>query len=254
MPTVMSFNLRNDLALGDGVRWWGFRRKAACAAITALAPDLVGLQEVRPMMVRDLRRHLPGYEVLSAGRDDGRRGEACTVLVAEGAYRVEGFEVRWLSPRPTSPGSRWPGAPAPRIASLARVRSVAGDERLGFANVHLDASSAERRARSVELLAGWLAEEADRPWVVVGDFNCRIDDPVLAPLRRVGLVDALAHLPAEGTGAASHHSWTGRVDGDRIDHVFVPRTAQVQAAGIRHDRPHGRLPSDHWPVTATVTL
>ena len=54
--------------------------------------------------------------------------------------------------------------------------------------------------------------------------------------------------------SATHHSFSGRVKGTRIDHILVPGGVQVTDARIVHDRPSGRLPSDHWPVVATVSV
>jgi len=69
-----------------------------------------------------------------------------------------------------------------------------------------------------------------------------------------GLRDTLPELGDRGPRSATHHDWDGSTAGTRIDFVLVGAGWHVAAAEIRHDRPGGRLPSDHWPVVADLRL
>jgi endonuclease/exonuclease/phosphatase family metal-dependent hydrolase len=166
--------------------------------------------------------------------------------------RLVATATRWFSDTPDAPGSMSWGNPLPRIVTLCRFRHPASGLRFGVAGVHWDGASAVSRLRSAEALLGWLRDGL--PWVVLGDLNATPDDPSVAALLQAGLKDALAGLPARGDGAGTHHAWDGARDGTRIDHVLVSRDWAVQASGIAHDRPGGRLPSDHWPVWADLRL
>lgn len=249
---VMTFNVRNSRGL-DGRHLWWLRRRSTVEAIRRPRPDIVGLQEVRRGQFRYLRSRLVEYEGVGAGRDDGRRrGESCPVLWRRDRVRLEHWEVRWFSDTPRVPGSRGWGNHSPRLVTLAWMAELATGATFGVAVTHLDAASASSRVRSGDALAAWLAEAAEVPWIVLGDLNATAEDPAVVVLRAAGWRDALADVPAHGSGAGTSHAFTGRVDGARIDHILVPDSWTVASSQILRDRPLGRLPSDHWPVVAQV--
>ena len=103
------------------------------------------------------------------------------------------------------------------------------------------------------MLAGVVLDAAfgdPRRWHPVAGFGraaAALERRLYAPNRAAGLRYA---VPAEAGG--SWHDFTGAVDGDRIDHILVTRSWKVVEAAVSHYRPGGRLPSDHWPVVATL--
>jgi endonuclease/exonuclease/phosphatase family metal-dependent hydrolase len=249
---VASFNVRTGSGL-DGRNSWPLRAGACAAAIAGLEADLVGLQEVRRFQERRLARRLPGCAGAGAGRGDGRcRGERCTVVYREARLRLDAWTVRWFSDTPAAPGSRSWGNQIPRIATLCRFTDRASGRRFGAVNAHWDGASAVSRRRSAEALLGWL--DPWLPWLVLGDLNATVADPAVALLLASGMRDTLPDLGARGPLAATHHAWDGSTDGTRIDHVLVDAGWDVLDARIDHARPGGRLPSDHWPVLAEVSL
>jgi endonuclease/exonuclease/phosphatase family metal-dependent hydrolase len=84
---------------------------------------------------------------------------------------------------------------------------------------------------------------------VLGDLNAPPGSPPLRLLADAGYADA---LPPNAGG--TEHAFTGATDRTRIDYVLTGPGVQVAAAWIGHDRPAGRLPSDHWPVLADVIV
>src|SRR5262245_56662328 len=72
---VMSFNIRYGTA-NDGDNDWEHRKDFLIETIAAVNPDLLGTQETLGFQRDYLARRLQDYEVLGAGRDDGReKGE-----------------------------------------------------------------------------------------------------------------------------------------------------------------------------------
>lgn len=243
---VASFNIRTSRGR-DGANRWRRRRDACLAAIRELSADIVGLQEVRPDQLDDLRHAFPAATILGAGRDADGGGEHASVLIQPGGWMVESSETRWLSPIATRPGSRGWDAALTRVATLVRLRR--GAARLGVANTHFDHRGTVARACSATLIAEWLDEERDRPWVVLGDLN---DDPSSPPLRLLADAGYTDTLPLDAGG--TEHAFTGATDRTRIDYVLTGPGVEVRAAGISHHRPGGRLPSDHWPVLADLIV
>jgi len=252
---AVSFNLRHGCAL-DGLHSWPLRRRAATRSLDDLGAEVVGLQEAHGFQQRYLARRLRGYAAVGAGRDDGReRGERCSVLYRPGRVELVSWTVRWFSDRPGAPGSRDWGNPVARLVTLCRFRDRADGRELGVANAHWDGASAESRLRSAEALLGWL--DAALPWIVLGDLNATASDPAVARLTAGGLRDTLAHLGERGPGAGTHHRWDGATNGTRIDYVLVSPEWEILHAEVVHQLPRdGRsgLPSDHWPVIATLRL
>lgn len=243
---VATFNIRNSSA-PDGDNAWPVRRDATVAAIEELDADVVGLQEVLPDQLDYLRWRFPRYEVVGVGRDDGiSAGEHSPVMVRPGDWRVERYETRWLSDDPGTPGSVGWDAHLTRIATLVWLRHRNGTT-IAVANTHYDHAGEMAQLESSRLLASWTAGQL--PWIVMGDLNAQPDSPPLKALTGAGLRHA---VPIEAGG--SWHDFTGATDNDRIDHILVTEGWQVIEAAVSHHRPRGRLPSDHWPVVATLEL
>jgi len=243
---VASFNIRTSRAR-DGANGWRRRRDVCLTAIREFSADVVGLQEVRPDQLADLRRAFPAATIVGAGRDADGGGEHASVLVAPGGWHVESSETRWLSPSPTHAGSQGWDAGLPRVVTLVRLRRGAAS--LGVANTHFDHQGALARERSAGLIAGWLNHEPERPWVVLGDLNEVPGSPPLRMLTDAGYTDV---LPPDAGG--TEHAFTGATDRSRIDYVLIGPGIDVSAAWISHHRPQARLPSDHWPVLADLLV
>lgn len=254
---VASFNIRNGMAW-DGWNSWPLRRGATAKATARLGADVIGLQEVYGFQQRHLLRKLPDYAAVGRGRGghliQGRLlgGERSPVLFRSRRLRLDRHVTRWLSDTPDAPGSLNWGTSSPRIVTLAWFTDIPGKLRFGVANTHWDGASAASRRRSADALLGWL--DLSVPWIVIGDLNATAGDPAVACLIAGGLRDALAHAGERGPQAATHHGWDGSTAGTRIDYVLVTPEWEVLSAAIDHARPGGRLPSDHWPVVATLRL
>jgi endonuclease/exonuclease/phosphatase family metal-dependent hydrolase len=265
--TVVSFNIRNGIAF-DGRHSWPFRRRATAQAIARLEADLLGLQEAYGFQERYLVRSLDGYAATGAGRNARGGGERCSVLFRRARLHLEASRTRWLSDTPDAPGSRSWGNPLPRVVTLCRFADEASERRFGFANLHLDGASAASRERAAEALVSWL--EPDLPWLVAGDLNEAPGGPAVRRFVAAGLRDLLAErqevsaqplashgVPAEGVAtrlAATEHGF-GRISaGRRIDYVLASEHWRLDGAWVADERGGGRLPSDHWPVAARVSL
>lgn len=55
-------------------------------------------------------------------------------------------------------------------------------------------------------------------------------------------------------GVGTFNEFEGRRDGAKIDYVFAEPGTRVRQAEIIRDHRGGRYPSDHYPVSARLTL
>lgn len=86
--SVMTFNIRLDASV-DGPNVWANRKAAVCEMLHYYSPDLLGLQEVCPNQMDDLKAGLPDYEALGVGRDDGKHmGEHSPVFFKKSRYKL----------------------------------------------------------------------------------------------------------------------------------------------------------------------
>lgn len=243
--TAATFNLRNGLAF-DGWNSWPFRRSSTAQTIRALGADIIGLQEAYRFQLRWLRRRLPEFHAAGSGRSRRRLGEHCPVLVRTTRARIVSHRTLWYGDRSDVAGTRLEGALFPRIATVARVRFDEGVE-IEVVSTHLDERSPARRRASASHLARQL--DGHVPRVVLGDLNAETRETLFDVLAEHGL-RPVPVSPDVGTV----HGFTGGTAGRRIDHILVSDDIEIVDAAVVVDRHGGRLPSDHWPVVADLTV
>lgn len=258
---IMSFNIRYGTA-NDGEDRWENRRQMLFALLRTENADLIGLQEALYGQIQEILAAVPGYAVAGVGRDDGMtRGEFSAILFRTSRFTLSDAGTFWFSDTPDVVASKSWGNTITRICSWARLIDRNGRAFWHY-NVHLDHQSQPSRERSTELLARRIAARSDRgePAIVTGDLNVGESNPALTAL--VGspsapgpFVDTFRVLYPELKEAGTFTGFdAARIAGDKIDYVFVPRGTEVLSAAIVRTATNGRLPSDHFPVTARVRL
>lgn len=256
---VLSFNLRFQNANDTDKKNWVARRGPAIDLIRREAPDFIGLQEALRSQLDDLHEHIGGeYLEIGVGREDGKsRGEFSALLIRRDRWSVEESGTFWLSDTPEVPNSMTWGNRITRICTWARVKEVATGRTIHFFNTHFDHESQPSREKSAALLAERIAaRQPAGPFVLTGDFNATPENPSITSLTggSLKLIDAwkAANPDVPATESGTWQAFLGNRDGGRIDFVLVPPGTRIIDAAILHDAPDGVLPSDHFPVRATV--
>lgn len=252
---VMSFNIRFGTAK-DGDNAWPLRKDLVVETITRFSPDLLGLQESVDFQVEFLAESLPEYEVYSVPRKpDG--GESCAIFFRKARFEKLGEGTFWLSETPEEEASKSWDSSLPRIMSWVRLRDRKSGEEIVFANTHFDHRGPIAREKSAQLIRKRIPEIAgETPFVITGDFNC-IDGsaPHLALIGDDALfVDTYRALHPQ-VDPANEGTFTGfkeTDDGRRIDWILCSSPLEVKSAAIDRFRKKGRVPSDHYPVTAVL--
>jgi len=253
--SVMTFNIRYGTA-SDGENNWAARRELLHDVIREQDADVIGLQEALDFQIDAILAAVPGYAVAGVGRNDGaRKGEYAAILFRKDRLQVASSGTFWFSDTPEVVASTTWGNRITRICTWARFIDRDGRAFWHF-NLHLDHESQPSREKSVELLRRRVDARPfpAEPVVITGDFNVGEKNPALTPLVAAGaFVDTFRELYPEEKRAGTFTGFTaGKVDGDKIDYIFVqPGTAVLAAQIVRTSR-NDRYPSDHFPVMARI--
>jgi endonuclease/exonuclease/phosphatase family metal-dependent hydrolase len=263
---VMTYNIRLDLA-SDGPNAWAHRRAWVSAQVLWLRPDIFGLQEVLPNQKSDLVEDLPGYRLFGEGRDPNGAGEASPVGFDSARFEFLAGGTFWLSPTPQVSSRAWDAA-HPRIVTWVRLRDSRSDVSRSDVlaiNTHWDHIGLIARRQAAGQLAEWIeanARRCDRV-VLLGDFNSEMGSSQMRILtqedpakRRRTLRDARAESRTTPFGPASTFNGFQPAPTARraIDHILVGEEVAVERFAVIWQLVEGRVPSDHFPVLADLSL
>jgi endonuclease/exonuclease/phosphatase family metal-dependent hydrolase len=258
---VMSFNLRWDV--DPPPNDWETRRELVLELLRREAPDVVGLQESRSEYVLDLVGALPDYAAYPA-RGDRKN----SILYRVGRLGLDRETSDTENARIDAPEQDW-GIGSVRVPRSARFVEKTSGRGFYVYNNHFDHRSAESRAWSALVLIDRIHERRIRdPVVLTGDFNASASGPAMRFLRGevplgsgkqavsnpIHFIDTWSHLHADTIGSGTYHRFMGVRFGPRIDYVLVEPGIRVSRARILRDEWDGERPSDHFPVSATLSL
>jgi endonuclease/exonuclease/phosphatase family metal-dependent hydrolase len=238
----------NILNLADR---WPERLPLILADMSALQPDLLGLQECVFVMQQD--------------RLIGAAGE--------GRYRV----VRGWAGRPEYGNSLLVREPlmatdearvdlgTDRAAHRAVIRLPSGSSALVTVTHlhHLGPDEQIRDGQTRDLLA-WLAEAPTTDaQIVMGDFNADPGEPTVARMQAAGYRSAYSEANGEDppvTWPSGLQAPAMDTDGlpECLDYIWVRGTVSVEAARLVFNRPHPEdptlYPSDHLGIAAHLSI
>jgi endonuclease/exonuclease/phosphatase family metal-dependent hydrolase len=253
---VMTFNIRYGTAK-DGDNHWDLRKDFLVDVIREQAPDVIGVQEALHAQLAYIVEALPAYAMVGVGRDDGvRAGEYSAILYRTQALSVNRSDTFWFSDTPDRVASKSWGNTITRICTWAQFTTPSGRP-LYVYNVHLDHQSQPSRERSSALLKARIeARDPMAPAIVTGDFNAGEKNPAVASMldgSRLRDTFRVKHPGASPVGTFTGFKF-GQTGGEKIDYVFATPEWEVSDAAIVRTARAEKYPSDHFPVTAVLTL
>jgi endonuclease/exonuclease/phosphatase family metal-dependent hydrolase len=241
---IATLNLRNTADR------WPQRRNLLVRQLVELAPDVMGVQELR--MVPDQARWIAReVERLSRGHLRYRRYRKAKTGLA-GVW--EGIGV--LTTLPVV-ATAWLdlGAQA-RVAQRVTVRMSQGGL-LDVYNTHLGLGGEVLRTAQAQRIVHWMDHRPPLPAVLIGDFNARPGSPTIEFLsRRLRSAHFVVHghEPTRTVPTPLRRWATG--EGSVLDYVFVNDLLEVHDAGIVFDECDPDDPtlvaSDHYGLSVTV--
>ena len=232
---IATLNLRNTAD-----RWLA-RRGLLVRQLVALAPDVIGLQELR--ILPDQGRWIAGEVARASG---GALRYSCYRRPKSGAAGLwEGIGV--LSRIPVvSTAWRDLGAQG-RVVQLVTVRPPEGGA-LDVYNTHLGLGGEALRSAQAERILDWMEDRRPAPAAVVGDLNARPGSRTIELLSsRLRSAHFVVHgsEPARTVPTPLRRRHTG--EGSVLDYVFVNERVDLHGARIAFDETDGSLcASDHY--------
>ena len=257
---ALSFNVRYLNTQDSGAKMWTARRDAVAELIKKDAADFVGTQEAFRQMLDDIRAQVPGYGEIGVGREDGKqKGEYSAILYREAAWTAVTSGTFWLSDTPEVVASSTWGNKVTRICTWGQFKHKSSGRELFVFNAHFDHESQPSREKAAALILQRIRERgSNAPFIFMGDLNATPENPAIAVLQKgpPALTDAWLSLHKDKPAAQSgtFHAFSGRQDGAHIDYIFAPAEITPVESAIVHDAKDGLLPSDRFPVRATVRL
>ncbi len=236
----------------NAVDGWPKRARLLVDQLVELAPDVIGLQE--------LRHFFPSQAKWIAGQVGLRTGEAhwLHTTYKSGLWWLwEGIGI--LSRLPIVERDDLLLAGDNRVANFARLR-LADGRLLDVYNTHLAREGADVRKAQVQTILQWMGRRPGTPQVLVGDFNAT---PSAQSIRLACQSLCSAFMAANGAEPArtvptplrrvADPSW-----GVVLDYIFVNDAVDVHEAKVTFDKPAAddpRLyPSDHFGLVASITI
>ncbi|MBY0587681.1 endonuclease/exonuclease/phosphatase family protein [bacterium] len=272
---VVSFNIRGAFFGTDPVDSWVWlninnpsdyfagphRRDRAISIIRSAAPDIMGIQELKPGQRDDLLAAFPEYRYVGRGRDTTGNDDSNGIFFRASRFALLDQGEFWLSSTPTIPGTTFTGNGSdignPRMASWVKLRDQLSNDSYFVMSTHWSLDSLARR-QSAELIQSFLPSlSAGLPILMIGDLNSSSSSTEYRTLRDLttttGVDLADAFVNGGGVDGRTFHNYAGGTSGTRIDHVlytagpnspFTPTSASI----LRNTYNGGLYPSDHYPV------
>jgi endonuclease/exonuclease/phosphatase family metal-dependent hydrolase len=259
---VATYNLRFASPKDVG-NLWRDRYSAIASLIRYHTFDIFGTQEGLYSQLEDLSRELPEYNRYGIGRDGDHVGEHCAIFYRHDRYELLHHGNFWLTDKPgVGPRPGW-GARFNRICTWIQLYDRISDTIFYVFNAHYDHQSALARFESSLLILQKISEITggeNSPVIVMGDLNSNRTTDAYRNL----LVSNSYQLRDSYKVSSSRYEPNGSYskfrsnsvsrDSDVIDHIFISQHFVADRWAILTDTYHGKFPSDHFPVTVTLTM
>lgn len=260
---VMSFNIRLDAA-SDSLNNWKYRKDVAAQIVKNYNVDIVGMQEVTPGQMQDIKDRLPEYIALGVGREDGTNGpesgEASPLFFKKDKFKALNSGTFWLSETPEKASMGWDAA-CKRVATWAVLEEISTGNKLFAVNTHLDHVGQQARINGVKLMLDKSMEVAEGyPVVLTGDFNSipssDVVQYVLSDENPRHLLSSRDIAEKKKDKSGTFHDF-GRIapeDQEYIDYIFVSNGVKVKDYEVIDEKLDGVFLSDHTPVFASIVV
>lgn len=253
-------DVQEDRNAGNG---WNDRKDFCLEVIRAQNADVICTQECRNAHYQDLKRGLPEFENFGLANPDAEFNPTNAIFFARDRFEMVSAGGFWLSESPHIAGSQSWDSSRPRFANWVHLKDLETDKEFRLWNTHLDHIGPIARVKGAEVIVEGSEIYGGFPQLLTGDFNTDASDRAIVTLKAGGWTDTYDAVHGPEDPGFTYHAFLGprfllekpdaRIKG-KMDFIFCRGTVEPLAAEIIRDSRDGRYPSDHYFISAEVTL
>jgi dephospho-CoA kinase len=256
---AMTFNIRMDTE-SDGVNQWKNRIKSCGDLIQYHQADIIGMQEAFFHQITDIQKELPKHLWFGKGRDDGKEaGEFSPIFYHKEKFKLLQQKTFWLSDSCEKVGFGWDAA-CRRVVTWGQFQELKSGKKFFVFNTHFDHLGKVARRESAKLVLAKIKEIAQNsPVILLGDFNASPEDEPIQILVAKQEPEKLTN--SQNISQKGHYGPTNSFNGfkaekenSQIDYIFVKNGVKCLQHSTHSETWNNRYPSDHFPVSASLTL
>ena len=263
--TTLSCNIRKSLPEDDeGGNGWEARKDLCFEVIRAQGADVICLQECSNAQLTDVQRRLPEFESFGLANPGELFNPTNLILFSKARFDLISAGGFWLSETPHVAGSRSWDCAHPRFANWVQLRERDSGRELRVWNTHFDHIGQLARERQAQIVVEASTVFPDElPQLLTGDLNADATNAAVKRLTDAGWLDTYAAVHGPQDPGFTFHAFLGpdfptqtpqhKIKG-KIDWILYRGPVWALAAAIIRDGRNGRYPSDHYFVSAEVTL
>lgn len=249
---VVTFNIRGDFGV-DGENNFYRRKPMILEKIACEQPDIVGFQEVMPLVADWLRENMKDYYVVGCGRGANLDDEQATIAFKKDRFNLIEMRTFWLSETPYVPASRYQEqSDCPRVSTEVVLMEKRTGKVLRVLNTHLDHIGVGARQLGLRQILNHLKNAQlfpDAPAILMGDFNAWPDGEEMKVFDEFpGYTNTV-----EGIGI-TYHGYKKAKYPECIDYIYICGAIESCGAEKWIDEKDGVFLSDHYPVCAELVL
>lgn len=252
--SVMTMNLRINNPK-DNENTWPYRLHRVVEIFETHCPLIVGTQEGFYLMIKDLQKRLPDYRWIGNSRGPNLQDEHCAIFYKATEVEPIHHGQFWLSETPEQAASMSWDSAFPRICTWGIFRFRSEPHRqIVIYNTHLDHIGQLAREKGVQLILDKMNDHIQQGWPVIlmGDLNAKPANQAIRFFDQTSMKNTYSLL--NYTPGATFHNFSGKQEGQPIDYIFVSPNVKVDDTEVIHDLIDGGYPSDHFPVSAQLTV
>jgi len=267
---LLDYNIRCKTNEAKTNRNWATRKKIIFKQIKDYDPDIIGLQEVRLVQLRDINKEFSNtYTLVGEPNNDTTSSERVLILVKKSRFEILDSGTFWLSETPEIMSKSWNSA-CYRICTFVKLRDKNTNKELSYYNTHLDHKSNNARINGANVIIERLLLE-DNPYLLTGDMNARMSTTVYKNFTDV-MDDTRYLVPSEvqEKKCITYNGYSNLSGGEPIDYCFAKKDAfdvlSFQVKNIMFDLKGNPLPdsteegdnacfaSDHFPLLIRLKI
>ncbi len=254
---ILSCNIRCP-STSDGEDNWPFRKEICANVIRDQSPDIICFQELWAEQFFYLQSVFPEFECFGVVDEPCGRNPMNGIFYRAAAFARISAGGYWLSETPHVPGSKSWDSDCIRLANWLRLEERASNKEFRVINTHLDHVSQSAREEQASLVVeDACAYPDDYAQILTGDMNCVAGNRAIDLLKAAGWHDTYARIHGTENPGNTYHAFLGpgfQPEIGKIDWIFAKGKVRVLGAAVVKDSQDGRFPSDHYFVSAEISI